>query len=249
MSTNIPEHHLSILTLNIGHGRGKGFHQILTNQSEIKNNLQNIATILQKYNVDIAGFQEIDGRSFWSGNLDHSKFIATSASYKYITRGTHVKGLHLDYGTSIVSKYPFVHTSSTIFQPSPPLPNKGFVWTDIDHPAIEEGIRIISLHLDFARAKVRRKQLEEVSSIIEDTDRKVIVLGDFNMSWTTDMNNFCTQHHLKAFAPESHMPTFPKTNMRLDWILIPKEFVFAQYYVLTDKLSDHRAVIAFVSIP
>jgi len=37
--------------------------------------------------------------------------------------------------------------------------------------------------------------------------------------------------------------------MRLDWILISKELHFADYVVLSDSLSDHSAVIAYISLP
>ena len=250
-TVSLPKHksEIRVLTLNIGHARGSAVHQIFVNKNKIRNNLTSIASMLRKHNVNVAAFQEIDGDSFWSGNTDHMMVLSEESGFKHIFRGTHVRGPGLDYGTGVLSQYPFVNTHSSSFPPTPPLPQKGFVVIDIEHPKVQEGIRFISLHLDFAFAGIRQKQLQEISKIIEHDSKKVIVMGDFNMSWTPELQEFCQRHHLKAFQPNQKLPTFPKTNMRLDWILIPENFHFSHYRVLPDHVSDHQAVIASIAIP
>jgi len=42
-----------------------------------------------------------------------------------------------------------------------------------------------------------------------------------------------------------HLNTY--VEERFDWILIAQEFEFCNYYVASDTLSDHRAVISEIA--
>ena len=240
---------LRVMTLNAAHGRAEHFHQLFVGKKGIKTNLDNISKTIKRYDADILALQEIDGVSIWSGAFDHSQHLAQQTELKHHVRGSHVQMAKLDYGTSVMSKYPIREYGSHTFSPSPPLPAKGFVWADIDHPQLPRGLRVISLHLDFARKGTRQKQLAELASMLEKTDRLVIVMGDFNMSWTLLMQDFCTRLNLHTFKPTHLFVTFPKTQKRLDWILVSKELTLATHTVLDDKLSDHKALIAEILLP
>lgn len=239
-----PPNSIRVLSLNIGHGRGAQLHQILVGKKGVVKNIDRIAQEIMLQKSDIVGLQEIDGPSIWSGAINHNQRISQESSLAYAFRGTHVRMPNLDYGTAILSRYPFTHTDSKTFTPAPPLPNKGFVWADISIQ--NQMIRVVSLHLDFARASVRKKQLEEVSQVIEASSIPLIVMGDFNTEWSPMMDDFCRTNKLKRHPSDQKRVTFPKTKKELDWILISDSLTFLTYQVLPYKISDHRAIIATI---
>ena len=240
---------LKVMTLNIAHGRAENFHQIFVSKEGIRKNLTRISNVVSQYDTDILALQEIDGSSIWSGTFDHSAHIAEQTHLKHHVRGSHVKTSRLDYGTSVMSRLPIVAKGSHTFHPAPLLPHKGFVWADIDHPSVPQGLRVISLHLDFALKGIRKKQLDELVTHLKEGDRLLIIMGDFNMRWTPNLQEFCAKLDLHTYQPDLLFVTFPKTKSRLDWILVSKELKLINHKVLYDKLSDHRAVVAQIQLP
>ena len=75
-------------------------------------------------------------------------------------------------------------------------------------------------------------------------------MGDFNSEWQKDgsLKRICSALDLKPWQPQDRQPTFNKLKKRLDWILIPNDFKFNDYRVLSDPLSDHQAVVADISL-
>ena len=55
---------LTLVSLNIAHGRGTSLNQILVSNDKIKINLRQIADFLHEADADIVGVQEADGPSW-----------------------------------------------------------------------------------------------------------------------------------------------------------------------------------------
>lgn len=51
---------LRVMTLNVAHGRGTGFHQLLQHPDETRKNLDKIVTLLKDTAPDIIALQEAD---------------------------------------------------------------------------------------------------------------------------------------------------------------------------------------------
>ena len=244
-----PANHIRVMSFNIGHGRGSAVHQLLVGKKKHIETINNIGELIKKHQIDVVAFQEIDAHSFWSGGIDQVKEIATHTQLSHYVQGSHVHMAKLTYGTAIVSRFPTLDSMSKTFSPSPPLPNKGFVLSQIQMDTLQIPIIVISLHLDFARKKVRTNQLLEISTTIETLPSyPLIIMGDYNMEWNEDMIAFCRKHSLRSFQPKEYLPTFPHTKMRLDWILISESLNFTDYRVLSERLSDHKAVIATIEV-
>ena len=77
----------------------------------------------------------------------------------------------------------------------------------------------------------------------------LIIMGDFNTQWSSNMNDLCKALALKAYQPNLKEITFSKTRKRLDWILISEEIEFIQYKTHQNNLSDHYAVSATLLLP
>jgi len=243
---------LKVMTLNAAHGRKDGRHQIFQKNTSIKSNLNDIATVLEQGNPDVIALQEADGPSAWSGNFDHVEYLARKAKYIYSVRGEHVKGKKLDYGTALLSNLPLNTPVSITFAPSPPTFSKGAVICSINWPGTDMKIDIVSLHLDFARKSVRRKQIDKLVEKLTQRERPLIIMGDFNCEWKdkkSTLGTLMNTLNLKAYRPEAKdMKTFPKTGKRLDWILISEELEFSTYNVFEDTMSDHLGVVSDLRI-
>jgi len=240
---------LTVMTLNIAHGRGDSFHQLLQRSDTTHSNLATIATLFKTTDADVIALQEADGPSFWSGNFDHVEYLAKQASFGHSVHGTHVDGIGLSYGTALLANLELQDAQAITFAPTlSPVP-KGFVVSTIRWPGIPcVDIDVVSIHLDFASQSVRRKQAMELVETLRARDRPLIIMGDLNSEW--QLQNSSVQYlsqalALSAYSPErTDLDTFPAFGERLDWILVSPELKFRSYRVLSDVVSDHRGVVA-----
>lgn len=239
---------LKVMTLNLAHGRKEGFHQAFQSQQTIQSHLNEVVQVLKREQAQIVAFQEADGPSLWSGNFDHLQYLAEQANYHYFGRGEHVKGLGLSYGTALLSLQPLKQLYSLTFFPSLPLPAKGFVVGSLQG---ESGpIDVVSVHLDFARPFVRRRQMETMSHFLKFRERSLIIMGDFNCEWP-ELQSLIGKLDVHPYQSEAtHLNTFPtsRRSNRIDWILISADLEFLTYQVLGDILSDHFGVIASLRV-
>jgi len=83
---------LTLVTLNLAHGRKDGLNQLLVPGTTIRDNLDDVAELLRKVDADVVALQEVDGPSAWSGNFDHVGYLANVAGYSSSVRSDHVKG-------------------------------------------------------------------------------------------------------------------------------------------------------------
>ncbi len=244
---------LRVLTLNLGHGRMDGPNQILQPNASIASNLDFVAAVLKRENLDLVALQEADGPSIWSGNFDHVRYLAEKAGFSCSFRGEHVNGFKLAYGTAVLSRLSLANPRSVTFAPSPPTFPKGFVVCTVKWPGNPEiEIDAVSVHLDFSRNSVRLKQVDVIIAKLAPRKRPMIMMGDFNSRWTdkqSAVRKVAEQLDLKAYRPEDpSLATFKKLKRRLDWILISPELEFESYTVLSDVLSDHRGVFSSLKL-
>lgn len=239
---------LRVLSLNLAHGRGRRFHQLLISRRVIERNLRHAAAVIEREAVHVVAVQEADGPSAWSGRFNHVEFLAEIANLGQWTRGEHAVGLGLTYGTAVLSSEPMSDAESITFEPTPPTPPKGFVVATIIHPN-RPGLKIdvVSVHLDFARRGRRRKQVEHMIEVLAPRGNPLVIMGDFNCQWTgkeQTLQILTEGLGLHAYEPQTATTTFPFTDKRLDWVLVSKGVEFERYTVLEDPISDHLAVTA-----
>ena len=244
---------LKVITLNIAHGRGEGFHQLLQTGAETRTNLDAIATLLKEQRPDIAALQEADGPSYWSGKIDHVEYLAMQGSFAQYIRANHVDGYGLFYGTAFVSNLEMKHPEAITFEPELSMVPKGFVITTVTwpgEPCVE--LDVVSVHLDFSSEAIRRKQAVELVDILRARNRPMVVMGDFNTRWDKEnsaLHLIARELGLSPYKPEqTGLETFAHFGHRLDWVLISPGFKFHSYNVVDDNVSDHRAVVAELAL-
>jgi endonuclease/exonuclease/phosphatase family metal-dependent hydrolase len=130
-------------------------------------------------------------------------------------------------------------------------PRKGLVLTEIEMPDGTDrqsttAVDVLSVHFDYLSNRAKRRQVDELVSILAERGNPTIVLGDFNSGWNgpnSHMRDLVAATGLIAYQPESEkLATHEGT--RIDWILISREFRFQRYQVLPQIVSDHLPVIA-----
>jgi endonuclease/exonuclease/phosphatase family metal-dependent hydrolase len=240
---------LRVMTLNLAHGRGEAFHQLLQKSDATVQNLNEISAMLQREGADIVALQEADGPSYWSGNFHHVDYLARRAVFSSAVNGMHVDGLGLAYGTALLSKLELRHAEAITFNPDLAMTPKGFIVSTIDWPGQPHvQVDVVSLHLDFSSEHIRRQQALELIGFMRGRNRPMIVMGDFNADWggkDTAVQLIATELSLNAYDPAgTGQITFPNHNRRLDWILVSSGLEFREYQVVADAVSDHRGVIA-----
>jgi len=246
-----PVAELKLMSLNLAHGRGNGFHQALQKKATIRSHLDEVAGVLRREGPDVGALQEADGPSIWSGQFNHVEHLARAAEIAHLVRGEHVRGLKLSYGTAILSRLPLGETASVTFAPSPPTLSKGFTLARIAWPGRPDLLLdVASVHLDFSRESVRNKQVQRLVEVLATRQRPLVVMGDFNTDWSKahgSLRRLAEQLGLRAYEPAAPgMETFPGTQRRLDWILISAPLEFVKYDTLSDCVSDHCGVLAVI---
>ncbi len=242
------DNRVTVMTLNLAHGRGNGRNQCLQSGRRIRGTLGVVAELLRREQPDVVALQEADGESVWSGDFDHVTTLGRDAGFFTGCRAENVRGLGLSYGTALLSQFALADPAAHTFAASPPTFSKGFVVAGIRHPASARPIDIVSVHLDFSRSSVRRRQVDHMIRVLRDRGRPLVVMGDFNCEWgpgTTPVTRLAAALGLRAYRPEDDgMATFPTMDRRLDWILVSPELRFLSCRTLPDVVSDHLPIVA-----
>jgi endonuclease/exonuclease/phosphatase family metal-dependent hydrolase len=246
---------LTVLTLNLAHGRKDSLNQTYLSSTRIKDNLREIAAVLSQTNADVIALQEADGPSRWSGGFDHVATIAADAQYPVSAHSIHATSWLFSFGTALLSRTILKEVQHHSFSPSPPTLNKGFTfglikWQPDGHstPVV---VDLASVHLDFSRNSVRAQQISEISSVLNARGNPRIIMGDLNSDWFSKgsvLRALAEKQRLHVYRPHAQNMATYKSTSRLDWILISEELEFTSYRVLPQVLSDHSAVLASVRL-
>ncbi len=235
---------IRLMSLNIAHGRRLGPNQLLQPRRRLEDNLDRIGALIKREEPGVVALQEADGPSLWSGRFDHVAHLSASSGYAWSFRGNHAPPRSgLDYGTALLAPEPLENARSRPFHQNW-RDAKGFVEATLqtEHGAVD----IVSVHLDFLRHEIRRRQMLALYDRFENPRRPVVILGDFNCGWTSGIAELVERLKLKAWVPDAGEPTFPsrRPTVRIDWVLASRPLRFTSYGVLDDKVSDHCGILA-----
>jgi endonuclease/exonuclease/phosphatase family metal-dependent hydrolase len=242
---------LRLLTLNASHGRKTAWNQMLVSKKRTHENLDLIASLLNKSNADIVALQEADAPSRWSGKFDHVDYLRDNTEYRCSLMGGHADTWFFTFGTALLSKTRMSDVESVSFPATPPTTTKGFVKTTIAWEVQGKivPVTIVSVHLDFSRKSVRDKQIGVLVEELKDSESPLIVMGDLNSRWDqkrSHVQQLAEALELSAYEPQNDsLGTYKKIDgKRLDWILVSGDLIFSRYEVLPEIVSDHLAVYA-----
>ncbi len=239
---------LTVMTINLAHGRGDGVHQVLQDGDRARDNLDAVGALVKREQPQVVALQEADAPSTWSGAFDHVSYLTRRAGLTWSLQVAHAEGAGLQYGTGLMSGLPVTDTGAYTFAPAAGTLPKGFSLITVRWTDTGELVDVVSVHLEPLRAAVRQRQTQQLIAALADRGRPLVIMGDFNTEWGHDdgvLELITRDLGLNAFAATAlDLETFPRLDRRLDWILASEHFAFADYRVLPDPISDHRAVVA-----
>lgn len=239
---------LQVATLNIAHGRGGSLNQMLIGKSKIRRNIDTVASLLATQDIQLVALQELDVDSLWAGGFDHAASLMEGGRMDCAVLGLHAQTWLYRFGTGLLSEVRMTEPRVVDFEPTPPTTAKGLVSAMMNWRQGEEvkSVRIVSVHLDFSRKRVRKQQLADIIKAINESSVPIILMGDFNEQWRSEdsvVRHLVEEAGMKAYQAESEdLPTYK--SKRLDWILISPELEFVSYQVVGEEVSDHRMVTA-----
>ena len=179
--------------------------------------------------------------------------LHVSSMFTRSIQASHVNAMRLSYGTALISRQEMSNPQAVTFNPSLTLVPTGFVVSTISWPG-RDGIDIdvVSVHLDFMSGWVRKKQADELIAVLRARNNHVIIMGDLNSGWLPQdsaAQYLVEKLGLKAYQPENrNLITFPLLGRRLDWVLISAGLEFSSYEVIGTDISDHRGVLAELTL-
>jgi endonuclease/exonuclease/phosphatase family metal-dependent hydrolase len=242
---------LRVATLNLDHGCGLPGRQARPSRQTIEENLTAIAKVLQRESPDVVALQEADAACDWSGQFDHVAFLADAGGYPHRYLGLHVdldgRGLSLHYGTALLARRELANPTSHEFH-AHPLDSKGYVAAEIEFAG--RTVVVVSVHLDSMLPSARREHARELIEQLGKLDTPLIVLGDFNVTWSRandGLRLIADGLHLRPYQPQArNRDTYPSPDphWRIDWILISEPLEFRAYQRWPELLSDHLGVTA-----
>ncbi len=243
---NIP---LRVMTYNIRSGNG---------------NLDSTAAAIRAQSPDVVALQEVDVH--WadrSGFADQVAALADKLGMRarfapiYALPGATPDAPTREFGVAVLSRYPIVRFSndtitrlSTQVQNPVPMPAPGLLDALLDvhgHP-----VRVFNTHLDYRKdPAVRAQQVQEMLGFIGDTEVPTIVFGDMNAPPDAPELQPLLAHLRDAWSGDANSGfTYPADapRERIDYILVSPAFVVRGVRVPVTEASDHRPVIAELTL-
>lgn len=242
--------YLSVMTLNVRHGRGLLTPPQLMRRGVFRRNASRVAGFLREHPMDVVALQEVDGRSSWSGAFDHAAHMARECACSEYAFGIHFSvhrpRIFFEYGTAIFSRIPLTDIHSSSFR-ARPFDTKGYLVARVVFGGRE--VDVVSVHLDVVPTS-RRRQASAMVRELTARGRPLVVMGDMNCRGTTGLS--AVQVLKRGLALSSadadvlHQPTFPtkRPKRRIDWILISPELAVRNCRIIPHDVTDHLAVAA-----
>ncbi len=237
---------LRVMTLNLAHGRALALAQSRARSAAwFRANLEVVARVIIREQPDIVALQEAELGSRWAGDFDHIAYLAGRTGLSAVAATAHVRAEgRFRYGTALLGRTPWLEHGGRDFAAQGRW-HKGWSWATTCFAGAP--LTAVSVHLDFASASRRRAQARELAVALAGRTEPLVVLGDCNSQWRDARSPVAALAGALALHTEDPLAARPSTYRgggRLDWILAGAGLRFVDHRVLSDRISDHFAVVA-----
>ena len=238
---------MRLLLYNIRYavGGGASMHMPLPGAGYVLGNervLPEITRFIKSIDPDVVGLIEVDTGSIRSRKVNQAESIAADL------------GMNTSYETKYGDKsfnqmLPIVRKQGNAFMAAPRVHGERFHYFDtgIKRLIIElemDDFAIFLVHLSL-KYRHRHLQLRRLYDLIEETQKPVIVAGDFNTFWgENEIYLFMKAAGLMSANAENR-PTYPSRAPRkeLDFILYQEGIRVVNFEVPDVRLSDHLPLV------
>lgn len=226
-------------------GTGAGFNLPVPGAGYLRGNrenLHNIREFISSLDPDVVGLIEVDTGSIRTGMVNQAEIIAGPMGHYSIHQSK--------YGEeSLNARLPIIRKQANAFLAAPRVHGERFHYfeTGIKRLIIElelEEVAIFLVHLSL-KYRHRQSQLRHLHELVMQTDKPVIVAGDFNTFWGEDeLYLFMQASGLKS-ANTDQLPSYPSQAPRkeLDFILHGKGVRMQDFSMPRVCYSDHLPLV------
>lgn len=245
---------MRLLLYNIRYGTGhkKGFHLPVPYAGFFKKtaaNLQRIISFIRSVDPDIIGLVEVDSGSYRSDNACQAEQIARELGYNFVVETKYSNN-------SIVQKVPIIKQQSNALLSRLEIVDCSFHYftQGVKRLIIEaklEQVVVFIVHLSL-KYRHRQNQLEQLYSLLKNTDKEIILTGDFNTFWgSRELKLFLAATGLKN-ANTAGFPSHPSHApfRQIDFILHSRGISIDSFSIPDIQLSDHSPLVCdFTCLP
>lgn len=238
---------MRLLLYNIRYGTGhkNGYHLPLPFAGFFKRtavNLQRIINFISSINPDIVALVEVDSGSYRTGHFCQAQTIADRLGYNFI-----IESKYQD--DSLALKVPVLKQQANAILTKQGVEDHRFHYFDqgVKRLVIQTDLKAVAIFIVHLSLKYRHRQnqLEQLHALTQDTDKEVIIAGDFNTFWgSRELNLFLSATGLKS-ANLSEAPSHPSHAplRQIDFILHSPGLRIDNFYIPDVRLSDHSPLI------
>ncbi len=212
-----------------------------------------IIKFLETKNPDILALVEIDNGSKRAKRRNETSYFGEMLGFNYIT---HAVKYATEGITKIFTKMPVLKHQENALLTKYPVEDikyhrlsKGTKNIVIEATAkLDKYVKILVVHLALFK-RTRKKQLRELTNIVNKIEEPLILVGDFNTFKEEELsiivNNTRLEDSYKKEGFKCNPNTSPswKPKYRLDNILVSSEVKVYNYEVLDVHYSDHLPVL------
>lgn len=205
-------------------------------------NLQSIINFIGSINPDIVALVEVDAGSYRSNKSCQAQIIADSLGYNYVVESKYDSD-------SLAQKVPVLKQQANALLARPGIENYQCHYFEqgVKRLVIQTDIRAVAIFIVHLSIKYRHRQnqLERLYSLIQETDKEVIIAGDFNTFWgSRELNLFLAAADLKN-ANIANIPSHPShaPHRQIDFILHSPGIRIDNFYIPDVRLSDHSPLV------
>ncbi|MGI9342909.1 MAG: endonuclease/exonuclease/phosphatase family protein [Gammaproteobacteria bacterium] len=205
-------------------------------------NLTNIVNFIKSVEPDIVGLIEVDIGSMRSGRINQAEEIAAALG--------HYSSYECKYGEeSFNQRIPILRKQGNAFLAAPQITGERFHYFDqgIKKLIIElelDDVAIFLVHLSL-KYRHRHFQLRHLYELVQQSEKPVIVAGDFNTFWgENEIYLFMKAAGLRSANIDSQ-PSYPSRSprMELDFILYGEGIEVTDFEIPNIGFSDHLPLI------
>jgi len=241
--------------------------------------LDEIAELLREFDADVVVLNEVDFDSSWSGGVNQAQYLAENAGYPYRVEQRNLDFRVLfwtwRFGNAVLSRRQITHaqvidlpgysTVETLL-----AGKKRGVECQINigtSTSISADVRIVGAHLSHRDEGIRVASAQVLNEVASRGELPLIVAGDLNSSPSGFADSFIDEAGENSIDVLDRSALFSRRPMSspaspdeltfhsarpsavIDWILIPADWQFKEYRVVSTLLSDHRPIVADVVAP
>jgi endonuclease/exonuclease/phosphatase family metal-dependent hydrolase len=234
-----------LYNIRYGVGAGASMHMPLPGAGYLLGNqsvLPDISKFIKSTDPDIVGLIEVDTGSIRSRKINQAEMIATELGMN--------SSYETKYGAKSINQLlPIIRKQGNAFLAAPRVHGETFHYFDtgIKRLIIElemDSFAVFLVHLSL-KYRHRHLQLRKLYDLIAETEKPVIVAGDFNTFWgENEIYLFMRAAGLRSANTES-LPSYPSRSPRkeLDFVLYQDGIRVTNFEIPQVRHSDHLPLI------